>query len=74
MTKLTKVTMNLTAKDVENTERLRDRFQSRSNAEAVSAALSISSSLVDLVKKGDEVYIKTKDGETEKIIITGLNG
>ncbi len=73
MTKLTKVTMNLTEKDVQNTEHLREKFHARSNAEAVSAALSISSSLADILNKGDEVFIKTKNGDTEKLIITGLN-
>lgn len=73
MTKLTKVTMNLTEKDVLNTEHLREKFHSRSNAEAVSAALSISSSLADIIQKGDEIYIRNKSGETEKLVITGLN-
>ncbi len=74
MTKLTRVTMNLTEKDVNNTENVKHKFHSRSNAEAVSVALSISSSLADIIKKGDYVYIKSKNGETEKIIIPGLNG
>lgn len=72
MTNLTKVTMNLTDKDIVNTAKLRDRFHARSNAEAVSAALSITSSISDKLLEGDELLIKTKNGEIEKVIIAGL--
>jgi len=73
MTKLIKVMMSLTEKDVQNTDYLRERLHSENNAEVVSAALSIISSLADLIGKGDEVFIRNKNGETEKLFIPGIN-
>ena len=73
MTKLTKVSMNLTGRDVENTEKLRKRLHSRSKADAVSAALSITSSLSEHLASGDQLFIRTKSGKTERLIIPGLD-
>jgi hypothetical protein len=39
MTALTKVSMNLTERDIKNTEKISKLFHTRTNAEAVSAAL-----------------------------------
>lgn len=72
MTQLTKVTMNLTDRDVKNAEKLSEQFHTRSKAEAVSAALTITSSLSDLLQGGKELIIRNKDGDLEKIIIPGL--
>lgn len=73
MTTITQVTMGLTEKDMQNTSRLKEKFRSRNNAEAVSVALSITSSLSELLGKGSELFVKTSTGKIEKIIITGLN-
>jgi hypothetical protein len=72
MAQLRKVTMNLTERDIKNTERLRLKLHTRSNAEAVSAALSITSSLSDLLENDKELIIRSKKGDIEKVIIPGL--
>lgn len=71
---LTKVTMNLTDKDIRNTEKLTEKLHTRSKAEAVSAALSITSSLSEMLEgKGNkELIIRDDSGKIEKIIIPGL--
>jgi hypothetical protein len=69
---LIKVTMNLTDRDVHNTERLHERLHTRSKAEAVSAALSIASSLSDLLEGKKELIIRDRKGNLEKILIPGL--
>ncbi len=72
MVQMRKVTMNLTERDVKNTERLRLKLHTRSNAEAVSAALTITSSLSDLLDDNKELIIRSKNGDIEKVIIPGL--
>jgi hypothetical protein len=72
MSALTKVSMNLTERDIKNTERVRQLFHVRTNADAVSAALGITSSLGEMVKDGNELLIRNKKGEMEKILIPGL--
>lgn len=72
MSQMRKVTMNLTERDVRNTERLRHKLHTRSNAEAVSAALSITSSLSDMLEDNKELIIRNKKGDIEKVIIPGL--
>lgn len=71
--RLHKVAMNLTAKDIENKDKVRDCFNTRTDAGAVSAALSVTASLSEILQKGGELLVRTKDGELEKIIITGLD-
>jgi len=72
MSKFTKVSMNLTERDVENTEYLSKKLHSRSKADAVSAALSITTSLAEYLKKGDQLILRKKDGTTERLIIPGI--
>ncbi len=73
-TNLVKVTMNLTEKDVENTERLTAILDHRSKASTVSTALSLARFVTDNIIKGNEIMIKKKDGTKEVIHIMGLNG
>ncbi len=73
MSTLTKVSMNLTSKDVDNTEKLKQRLHARSKADAVSAALSITTSLSEYIEKGEQIFIRTKDGKTERLIFPGFN-
>jgi hypothetical protein len=73
MSEYTKVSMNLTDRDVRNTEYVRQLFHVRTNADAVSAALGITSSLGEMVKKGNEVFIRNKQGELQKLLIPGLD-
>lgn len=46
MNKLIKVSMNLTEKDLENVEYLKEHLKTKSRADTVSAALSMVSSLL----------------------------
>ncbi len=72
MSALTKVSMNLTERDIKNTENVRQLFHVRTNADAVSAALGITRSLGEMVKNGNELLIRNKKGELQKILIPGL--
>ena len=73
MSALTKVSMNLTDRDIKNTENVRQLFHARTNADAVSAALGIARSLGEMIKNGDELLIRNKKGELQKILIPGLD-
>lgn len=73
MSTLTKVSMNLTERDIKNTESVRQLFHVRTNADAVSAALGITCSLGEMLKSGKELLIRNKNGEIEKILIPGLS-
>lgn len=73
MSALTKVSMNLTERDIRNTENVRHLFHVRTNADAVSAALGITRSLGEMIKNGDELLIRNKNGELQKILIPGLS-
>ncbi len=70
--KAVKVTMNLSQRDVDNTAAVREKFQSRSNAAAVSVALGVTKTLADIVDNGGEILVRNKDGQVERVIITGL--
>jgi hypothetical protein len=64
-----KVTMNLTDRDVSNTEGLQTLTGSRTKAQAVSTALSVTRLLAQRMSEGGEVFIKTKDGGIERLVI-----
>jgi hypothetical protein len=64
--------MNLTNKDVDNTDKIRKEFHARSNAAAVSDALSVTATLVTMLKEGKELLVRNKNGELEKLVFTGL--
>lgn len=72
MSALTKVSMNLTDRDIRNTESVRHLFHVRTNADAVSAALGITKSLAEMIRNGKELLIRNKNGEIEKVFIPGL--
>jgi hypothetical protein len=72
MTQLRKVTMNLSERDIRNTEKLTEQLHARSKAEAVSAALSITSFLSEMLQGDKELIIRDKKGGIEKVIIPGL--
>lgn len=69
--KMTKVTMNLTERDIKNTQNLTRRLQSRSKASAVSSALAIADGITRSIERGEEVLIRTKDGTLERVFIAG---
>ena len=70
--KMTKVTMNLTERDIKNTETLSQRLHSRSKASAVSSALAIAEGITRSIERGEEVLIRTKDGTLERVFIAGV--
>ena len=70
--KLTKVTMNLTQRDIENAELLQRRLDSRSKASAVSSALVIAEGITERVELGEQVLIRKKDGSMEQVLIPGV--
>ena len=69
--KMTKVTMNLTNRDIENTKTLTRRLHARSKASAVSSALAIAEGITRSIERGEEVLIRTKDGSLERVLIAG---
>ena len=71
--KMRKVTMNLTERDIENTEALSRRLQSRSKASAVSSALAIAEGITRSIERGEEVLIRTKNGTLERVFIAGAD-
>lgn len=68
----TKVTMNLSDRDVANTDMLVALTHSRSKAQAVSTALSVTKLLAQRMAAGSEVLIKGKDGKIETLVIPEL--
>jgi len=67
-----KVTMSLTDRDVANTEKLRQALDARSNAHAVSVALSLTTFLVDRLKEGNELVLRTPKGELQRVFMAEL--
>ncbi len=70
--KLTKVTMNLTERDIKNADILQQRLDSRSKASAVSSALVIAEGITERVELGEQVLIRKKDGSIEQVLIPGV--
>jgi|GEM_PF-5305310 len=66
-TELTKVTMNLTAADIKNAITVLERTHARSKAAAVGTALAIAATLMR--EEGSEIFLKHKDGSTQKLLI-----
>lgn len=69
----TKVTMNLSDRDVANTDALVELTHSRSKAQAVSTALSVTKLLASRMAKGSEVLIRGRDGKLETLVIPELS-
>ena len=70
---LTKVTMNLTDRDVGNAEMLQDLLRARNKASAVSSALSLATVLATRIKRGEKLYLRGEDGVTERVFMPGLD-
>lgn len=67
-----KVTMALTDRDVTNTDKIRSGLEARSNAHAVSIALSLTAFVVDQLQKGNDLLLRSPDGELQRIVMTEL--
>ena len=67
-----KVTMQLTAADVRNTDDLQKVLHARSKAAAVSTALSVTSYLTKVMNNGGSVLIRDEDGSVREMFWPGL--
>ncbi len=67
-----KVTMNLTERDVQNTEKLTASLHSRSKAATISMALSVTATIADIIAEGGTMMVRNPDGFMERLIITGI--
>ena len=63
--------MNLTDSDVENALKIKERFSTRSNAQAVSTALAFTSQLVSLLKKNSKLLIEDENGQIQQVLLLG---
>jgi len=70
---LKKVTMQLTDRDIENTEHLRNMTHSRSNAAAVSTALSLATLLGESIQKGGKILIEDRDGKLREVVLPDIS-
>ncbi|MBC6445295.1 MAG: hypothetical protein GDA50_07715 [Alphaproteobacteria bacterium GM202ARS2] len=68
-----KVTMNMTDADAENIEHLHKAFDSRSKAQAVSIALSLTRFIADQMLEPDtQILLRHAGGEPERIVMPEL--
>src|SRR5438105_2021061 len=68
-----KVTMDITDRDVENTQFLRDVLRARSNAQVISIALSLMRFIVTaLLVPNTQILIKNPDGTLDRIVVPEL--
>ncbi len=69
---LKKVTMNLTERDIANTEILTARLHSKNKASTVSSALAITEGITRKIEDGGELIVRKKDGSMETVLIAGI--
>ena len=71
---MTKVTMNLTERDIENTNDIVSATQSRSKAQAVSTALALTRFIINTMRDhpGTQIILRTPDGKTERLVMPEL--
>jgi hypothetical protein len=67
-----KITMSLTEHDIQNTEKIREVLEGRSNAHAVSIALSLTAFIVDQMLNKNEVLLRDARGELCRIAMAEL--
>ena len=68
-----KVTMSLTDRDVANAGKIHKALDARSNAHAVSIALSLTAYIVDQLANKNELLLRPPNGgELQKIVMTEL--
>jgi hypothetical protein len=68
-----KVTMDLTDRDVENTQFLREALHTRSNAQVVSVALSLTRFIVsELMKPGTHLLLRNPDETVSRVVMHEL--
>jgi len=68
-----KVTMDLTDRDVENTQYLREVLHARSNAQVISIALSLLRFIVSaLLNPGTQLLLRNPDGSLDRVVVPEL--
>lgn len=72
MVNFTRVPMNLTDRDISNTQKIQDKLHARSRANAVSSALFNAAFITAHLFYGKQMYMLTRDGKTERLILPGL--
>lgn len=71
---LTKVTMNISDRDRENADLLKETLECRSQAHVVSIALELLRFLVDTRReRGAELLLRYDSGEIERLVVPELN-
>jgi hypothetical protein len=69
-----RVTMILTDRDAANTLKIKESAHARSNAHAVSIAITLTAFIVDALREGDSLLLEKPDGKVEKIVMAELAG
>lgn len=64
--------MNLTQKDIDNTELLSKKLKLKNHAETVSTALSLTASILEAKKKGGDIMVCNHDGINIIFTIKGI--
>jgi hypothetical protein len=68
-----KVTMNLTDRDVENAKFLREMLETRSEAQVVSIALSLTKFIVSALRQpGTQILLREPNGNLARIVMHEL--
>lgn len=73
MTDFTKVTMYVTDTDIDNAKMLSQIFHTKGNGGAVSTALGITRSLIEMMAKGNELLLRKRNGKIVKLFLQGFN-
>ncbi|ELP2673653.1 hypothetical protein [Vibrio harveyi] len=71
-TKLSKVSMNLTQRDIENAAFLLDALNERTQASVVSKSLSLTRDILEMLSDNSKLLVEDKDGKIQEIKIVGL--
>lgn len=68
-----KVTMELTDRDVDNTQFLRDVLNARSNAQVVSIALSLTRFIVSALRDSNaQLLLRNPNGQVDRVVMPEL--
>jgi len=68
-----RVTMGLEDIHLQYTQKIKERFNTRSNTGAVGTALSIASTISDELEAGNEILLRDPSGGVKKLVFTGFH-
>lgn len=66
---LTKVSMNLTKRDMENLEYVTSRLHARQQVTAISRSMELCRTLLEAIDQGDRILLKGEDGNLREVQI-----